>query len=95
MYRRSADPGKTQSGLSLKSWERPLPLKIVGLAFLVGAALLLLGGAFREQANMISSGLLFLSLGVLFAADVVRKSRIMLVTICALAVLGVLYALTT
>lgn len=95
MFRRSADAGKTQSGLSLNSWERPLPLKIVGLAFLVGAALLLLGGAFREQANMISSGLLFLSFGVLFAADIVRRSRIILISICALAVLGVLYALTT
>lgn len=95
MSRRSADAGEAGSRFSRNSWERPVPVKIVGLVFLVGAALLLVGGAFREQANMISSGLLFLSFGVVFARDLVRQSRVVMVAVCVLAVLGVFFTLTT
>ena len=95
MFRRSADAREAQSGLSSNSLDRPLPVNVVGLAFLISAAQLLLGGAYREQANMISTGLLFLSLGAVFAPSVIRKSRILLVAFCALAILGLYYALTT
>lgn len=95
MFRRSADVGETQSGSSLNSLDRPLPVKIVGLAFLFGAALLLLGGAFREQSNMISAGLLFLCMGAVFAPGMIRKSRVLLIAFCGLAILGLFYALTT
>jgi hypothetical protein len=94
MLRRS-NAGETQPGLPSNSVERPLAVKIVGLTFLPGAALLLLGGAFREQANMISTGLLFLCMGAVFAPGVIRKSRILLVAFCALAILGLFYALKT
>jgi len=95
MLRRSANAGETHSGMGFDSWDRPLPVRIVGLAFLLGAALLLLGGAFREQGNMISTGLMFLCMGAVFARGVIGTSRILQVAVCALAILGLFYALTT
>lgn len=77
MFRRSTDAREAQSGLGVNSWDRPLPARIMGLVFLISATLLLLGGAYREQANMISTGLLFLSLGAVFAAGVIRRSRML------------------
>jgi hypothetical protein len=62
---------------------------------LIGAALLLLGGAYREQANMISTGLLFLSMAAVFAPGLLRRSWIMKVAFGLLALIGGFYALTT
>jgi hypothetical protein len=95
MTRRSVNADEAQSGFGFNSFTRPLPVRIVGLVLLFGAALLLIGGAYREQANMISTGLLFLSMGVVFAPGVIRKSRVLLVAVCALAILGLFFALTT
>ena len=88
MFRRSAES-------RVKPWERPLPVRIAGCVFLIAAALLLLGGAYREQANMISTGLMFLSMGAVFAASVIRDSRILVVAFCGLVILGVFCAVTT
>jgi hypothetical protein len=63
--------------------------------FLISAALLLLGGAYREQGSMISTGLMFLAFGAIFVPGAFRKSWIMKVAFCALAIIGVFYALTT
>ena len=95
MIRRSANAGEPRAGFGFNSFDRPLPVEILGLVFLFGAALLLIGGAFREQANMISTGLLFLSMGAMFAPGIIRKSRILLIGVCGLAILGLFYALTT
>jgi hypothetical protein len=91
MFRRSANAGDTQAKLGLDSRDRPLP----GFVFLISAALLLLGGAYREQANMISTGLIFLAIGVVFVPGAFRKNWIMKVALFVLAAIGVFYALTT
>jgi hypothetical protein len=95
MFRRSTNAGDAQARLSLNSWDRLLPVKIAGFAIFISAALLLLGGAYREQANMISTGLLLLSIGALFVPGLIRKSWIMKVAFFALIIIGVFYALTT
>jgi hypothetical protein len=91
MFRRSANAGDRQAKLGLDSRDRPLP----GFVFLISAALLLLGGAYREQANMISTGLIFLAIGVVFVPGAFRKNWIMKVALFVLAAIGVFYALTT
>lgn len=95
MLRRSANAGDAQARLSLNSWDRLLPVKIAGFAILISAALLLLGGAYREQANMISTGLLFLSMGAIFVPGLIRKNWVMKVAFFALAFIGVFFALKT
>lgn len=89
MFRRPANAGDAQA------WSYPRPVKIAGFAMLVGAAMLLLGGAYREQASLITTGLLLLSLGAVFVPDLIRKSWITKVAFVALAIVGVFYALTT
>jgi hypothetical protein len=95
MIRRSAHAGDAQARLSVNSWDPPLPVKIAGFAMLIGAALLLLGGAYREQGNMISTGLLFLSLAAVIAPGLFRNSWVMKVAFGTLAIIGLFYALTT
>lgn len=95
MLRRSANAGDAQEKLSLSFWDRPLPAKIAGFTILIGAALLLLGGAYREQASLIRSGLLFLAMGAVFLPGAFRKTLSMKVAFYALASIGVFYAVTT
>jgi hypothetical protein len=79
-----------------ESWKRPVAMKYVGWVFLVGAFLLIPGGAYRVQSNMIHSGLLFLSLALIYAPNTIKQSGWPLkVAICMLAVTGVFYALKT
>ncbi|TWT85635.1 hypothetical protein Pla123a_04420 [Posidoniimonas polymericola] len=62
---------------------------------LLGSALLLVGGALRTQSNMVTAGLLFLSMGTIFSANLFRRMIGVRVAIILLAVLGVYCALTT
>jgi hypothetical protein len=79
-----------------ESWKRPVAMKYVGWVFLVGAFLLIPGGAYRVQSNMIHSGLLFLALAVIYAPNTIKQSGWPLkVAIGMLAVTGVFYALIT
>ena len=91
MFRRSANAPDSQARLDVDSRDRWLP----GFVFLGSAALLLLGGAYRAQGNMISTGLMFLAFGAIFVPAAFRKSWIMKVAFFALAIIGVFYALTT
>lgn len=95
MLRRSANAGDTQSRLNMNSWHQPLPVRIAGFAILVSAALLLLGGAYRNEADVIRPGLLLLALGVVLVPTAFRKSLLLKVAFCVLAIIGVFYALTT
>jgi hypothetical protein len=95
MFRRSGNAGDAQDKSSLSFWHRPLPAKIAGLAILFGAALLLLGGAYREQAGLIRSGLMLLAIGAVLFEGAFRKALSMKIAFCALAVIGVFHAVTT
>jgi hypothetical protein len=93
MFRRSASAGDTQSRLN--SWHQPLPVRIAGFAILISAALLLLVGAYRNEADVIRPGLLLLALGVVLVPAAFRKSLLLKGAFCVLAIIGVFYALTT
>lgn len=92
--RHSANAGNARPGVGMNSWGRPLPAKLAGLAMLIGAPALTLGGAYREQSNLITAGLMFLFLGMVLAPGVIRKSLVMRIAAIALALLGLFYALT-
>ncbi len=68
---------------------------IPGFVMLIGAAPMGLGGAYGGQADVVRAGLILLALGVALVPSVIRKSRIMSVGFCALAIIGVFAALTT
>jgi hypothetical protein len=95
MLRRSPKSGDAQEKLSLSFWDRPVPAKIAGFTILFGTALLLLGGAYREQPSLTRSGLLFLAMGAAFLPGAFRKTLSMKVAFYALAIIGVFYAVTT
>ncbi len=95
MFRRSANAGDTQSRLNLSSRDQPLPVRIAGVAILITAALLLIGGAYRNEADVIRPGLLLLALGVVVVPNVVRPSSLLKAALYVLAPVGVYYALTT
>jgi hypothetical protein len=95
MFRRSGNAGDTQSRLNIDSWHQPLPVRIAGLAILVSAALMVLVGAYRKEADVIRPGLLLLALGVVVVPAVVRKNLLLKVAFCVLAIIGLFYALTT
>jgi uncharacterized membrane protein len=90
MFRRSANAGDTPN-----SRHQPLPVRIAGFAIFISAALLLLGGAYRNEADVIRPGLLLLALGVVLVPAVVRQSLLLKAAFCVLAIIGVFYALTT
>lgn len=79
----------------MNSCPKPLPVSIAGFAILISAALLLLGGAYRNEADMIRPGLLLLALGVLVVPAAVRKNLFLKGSFCVLAIIGVFYAVTT
>ncbi len=95
MIRLSAGTENEQTRFGWASRDRPLPAKIAGWALLMGALLLILGGAYRAQANMINSGLLFLALGVAFVPGVLRMGWPMRVALGALVVIGAAYTFAT
>ena len=95
MFKRPAKAGDAQEKSSLSFWDRPLPAKIAGFTILIGAALLLLGGAYREQPGLTRSGLLFLAMGAVLLPGAFRKTLSMRIAFYALAIIGVFYAVTT
>jgi hypothetical protein len=92
---RSDNADDAQSKSSVRFWEQPLPAKIAGLSILIGAALLLLGGAYRDQPSLTRSGLMFLAMGAVFLPGAFRRTLSMQVAFYALAIIGVFYAVTT
>lgn len=88
-------PVMRKQSVRFRFWDRPLPTRIAGLTFLLGAALLLLGGAYREQTSLIRSGLLLLAMGAVFLPGAFRKTLSMKVAFYALAIIGIFYAVTT
>ena len=94
--RRSARAGNEERVTArLDYWSRPLPVRVIGWSLLLGAALLILGGAYRVQSNMISTGLLFLAMGVFFAPDTLRRGWTIKVALAALVAVGAIYTLIT
>jgi hypothetical protein len=79
-----------------ESLKWPVAMKYVGWVFLVGAFLLIPGGAYRVQSNMILSGLLFLALAVIYAPNTIKQSGWPLrAAICVLVVIGGVYVFIT
>lgn len=95
MPRQSPEGGESPTRLRSSYWGQPLPAKLAGLTTLVGTALLLLGGAYREQPGLIRSGLVILAMGAVFLPGAFRRSVSMKVAFFALAIVGVFYAATT
>jgi hypothetical protein len=95
MIKRSPDSGDAQAGLRSSYWDRPPRVQVAEFAILISAALLLLGGAYGEQADLTRAGLLFLALGVVLVPGAFRRSWGMKVAFFALAAIGLFYALTT
>ena len=89
---RTVDSNETQVE---ESWERPLVVQLVGVGMLVGSLLLLVGGARRTQSNMITSGLLFLSMGAIFSSNLLRAFLFARIAVVALALFAAYYALKT
>lgn len=81
--------GETHDGDS--AWNRPPAARVMGWAMLFCAALLLLAGAYRSQANMITSGMLFLAFGLILAPDALKKGWPIRLGLAALAVIGAVY----
>lgn len=90
MIRRSSGAGAHPESL-LDRWDRPLPVRVTGWAFLVAAALLILGGAYRAQSNLLTTGLLFLAMGVAFAPAVLRRGWPLRIALVALLAVGAVY----
>ena len=69
-------------------------MRSFGWVLLFFAALLLSCGAYREQANMITSGLLFLALGVRSTTvGRLREVRLLRFGVASLAFIGAAHAL--
>lgn len=73
------------------AWHRPQAIRRTGWALLCFAAILLVGGAYRAQSNMITSGLLFLGFGLIFAPDAVQKGWPLRLGLIILAGIGAVY----
>lgn len=78
-----------------KAHERSIAARYVGRLLIVVSAALFLGGAVRMQSNMISSGLLCLSLGLIFAPDLWQRGWPLRLGILALVCVGVGLAVVT
>lgn len=76
-------------------WDRPLPPRIAALAILASTALMLLGGALREQTDLTRSGLMLLAMGAVLLPGAFRKNQQMKIVFFVLASVGVFYAVTT
>lgn len=93
MIKQSTASGDAQDSTLSGSdfWNRPPAMRYMGWVLLFCTTLLLLGGAYRAQSNMITSGLLFLALGVLFAPDTLQKGWPIRLGLAVLAVIGAVY----
>ncbi len=95
MMRRSAGTEDEHAVFTHDLRSRPLPMRITGWLFLMGATVLILGGAFRAQSNMVTTGLVFLAMGVAFAPGTLRMGWLMSVALGALALVGAIYVFIT
>lgn len=97
MIKRSTNSSDLVEGTAPKidSWSRPLAVQYLGWALLLGAMFLILGGAYRMQSNMITSGLLFLAMGVIFVPDTLRKGWPIKLGLGTLAIIGAVYTFLT
>ena len=86
---------QSDSAGRIDSLKRPAAAKYVAWSLLAAATLLILGGAFRRQSNMLNTGLLFVSLGLVLAPDVLRNGWSMRLGIGALIVVGGVFAILT
>lgn len=78
-----------------KTRERPAAVKCVGWLLVACTVPLFLGGALRWQSNMIHSGLMFLSLGLVLAPDLFRRGWLLRLGLGVLICTGVTLALLT
>ena len=74
---------------------RPAPVRFAGWIMLLAAAVLILGGALRSQANMINSGLMCLMLGLLMAPGAIVRGGLSRLAVVVVLVIGAVYALIT
>ena len=88
-----SDDAHEPSGADL--WNRPGLVRYVGYLLVLCSSVLLIGGAYRMQANMITSGLLFLALGIIFAPGILQKGWPTRLGIGVLAAIGAVYTLLT
>lgn len=95
MIRRSAGAREQVAASRFDDGNRPMPVKITGWAFLVAATLLILGGAYRVQGNLVSTGLVFLAMGLAFAPGMLRMGWPVRIGLVALVVIGGYYSLVT
>jgi hypothetical protein len=72
----------------------PLVSEYHGWALLLFATLLILGGAWRMQSNMITSGLIFLCFGLIIARPNL-KNRFNQMGLSALIAIGAVYTFLT
>lgn len=72
-------------------WSRPPAMRYLGWALIMCAALLILGGVYRAQSNMLTSGMLFICMGVIFAPDILQKGWPVRLSLAAIAVTGAVY----
>ena len=79
----------------MNSWQQPLRIRIAGFVLLISAAVLLLAGAYRKEADVIRPGLLLLALAAVVVPAAIRNSFLLKGAFGALAVIGVFYALIT
>lgn len=75
--------------------KRPAAAKYVGWLLVASTVPLFLGGALRWQSNMIHSGLLFLTLGLILAPDLFQRGWPLRLSIVVLACAGVTLAVLT
>lgn len=75
--------------------ERSAASRYAGRLLILGAVALLLVGAVRRQSNMVNTGLMFLSLGLIFAPDVWRQAWPVRAGIILLVCAGVGLAIVT
>jgi hypothetical protein len=89
MIRRSTNAnGLTASAPSVAA-------KYAGWTMLFASGLLILGGAYRTQDNMLRSGLLFLFLTLTLVPGAIRESWLGRSVAVGLAIVGVAFALST
>jgi hypothetical protein len=69
--------------------ERPAAAKYAGWLLVACTVPLLVGGALRWQSNMIHSGLIFLSLGLILAPDLFQRGWPLRLGIVVLVCAGV------
>lgn len=87
-------PQSSETRLASGSCRNLARVSYVGWLLLILAPVLILGGAFRMQSNMITLGLLFLSLGLILARPNLRE-RLAQLGLASLLLVGAVYTFLT